>query len=1412
MFKRQKAYEWGRRIGCIKGPNREKKIPGNLVGETNETDVLLHGKLGKALIDTGSSISTISKDFYDTHLSDLTITPLENLLQIESATGHDLPYLGYISAELEIHGFLNKDTYLFLVTPTMSKRDDAIQILIGTNILRYVKDSLLGQYGERYMQKAPIRSAWLIALQCLSHNDKKIKRNGHLALLKSGETESVVIRPNERKTIQSYTSDGAIQPCTTAIIEKSAKSKLPMKDIEILQVAVTYTVDGKERVPVEISNHSKHTIIVSPRAIVAELQPVQVQPPPEDLVNKDSNFSADGTVNFDLSESAASGDEAEELVKFLKSWTKVFSTSDCDFGYTDRAEHEIHLTDETPVKNRYGRIPPGMFDELKNYLNQLVKAKLIRKSKSPWCSNMVIVRKPNGKIRICIDYRQINKKTIKDSYALPRIEEMLDCLKGAKFFSTIDMRSGFYHIPMKEQDKQYTAFSAGPLGFWEWNRMPLGLVNSPSTYQRLMEDCFSDLNNKICLIYLDDIIIYASTFEEHLERLGMVFQRLEECGLKLNQEKCKFFRSSVRFLGHVVDENGVSADTSKTEKIVNWPRPNNADQLRKFLGFAGYFRRFVKSFGQIAKPLYDLLGGPTKKTKKKKERPIVKPWQWSEAEESAFVQLKQCLTHPPILAYPDFGSPFKLHIDASGVGLGAILYQEQDEKDRVIAYASRGLSKSERNYPAHKLEFLSLKWAVTNKFHDYLYANNCTVFTDNNPLTYVLSTAKLDATGQRWIAALSNYNLVIKYKPGKLNTDADILSRLPGEREEREYSQEITPEMFNALCTCKTMNITTFAESTPFSVSSVDVLDYDFGEKIVESIQMRRAQVQDPIIGPFVKFVTNKQKPEKRHLQRDPETQALSRQYEKLEIKRGILYRRTENKNNEEHTYQLILPKEYRAMALTYLHDNMGHLGRDKTMGLVRDRFYWPKMSSDVEDKIKSCDRCILRKANPEKAPLINIRTTRPLELVCMDYLTLEMSKGAYENILVITDHFTRFAVAVATKNQSAKTTADVLFNQFIAIYGFPARLHSDQGATFMGQLVSELCKMTSVDKSHTTPYHAMGNGMTERFNRTLLNMMGTLEHDLKLDWKSQLPTLTHAYNCTRHDSTGFSPYYLMFGRQPKLPIDILFNLWDDSRDVEYCDYVEKLRERLHDSYRKAIEASGQRQSKQKEHYDKKAKYDCVKIGDRVLVKIVAFKGKHKIADNWENQVYKILDKPNVDLPVYVVKREDGEGPTRTLHRNLLLPLNCINDVPCCETDHENSEIGDTDTAEIDLPDELEDIESGSESEQSMLVIEDDRESVTLEVVVGEQNEEVFVAEPDSDSVSSDSEPAGEAPVPVRRSARQRKPPEKYSGDQWVMENKVSIPKLTNNSFDVAYFTQLLEKRVISETTWFSMCNSLLKT
>jgi len=1373
----------------------------DLVGHSNDGIIDINGVQLRALLDTGATVSTISLGKYQSSLMSFTsLIPLQEFeLDIEGAGGHKLPYLGYIEVELAVPTLnIEPISCLILVTPD-TNYSQTVPVILGTNILKRVMGNIEGKYGSRFQQTTQMPDVWYFTFRCMKiHSRETAKQNGRLAIIRCADRKKIMIPVNTTVSIDARCDKITSTSTGVGITQMWSESTIP-GGLSVTPSLVN--VQDETLMSVELSNLSSTPVVIAPGSILCQVQSCELV---DDIQLKaEDDTQAESWINkIHLNRSILNDSQQSMAHALISQWHEVFSKHDLDVGFTGLVKHGIQLNDCAPFKQRHRKIPHSMYTEVREHLKQLMDSGIVRRSQSPWASNIVLVRKEDQSLRLCIDYRQLNKRTVKDAYALPRIEELLEGLGGNQFYSVLDMKSGYHQVEIKEHHKQYTAFTAGPLGFFEFNRLPFGLSNAPATYQRLMESCLADLmfgDDRVCHIYLDDIIVASKTFKDHLNSLEKVFDKLHQSGLKLSPKKCFLFQEKVKYVGHIVSASGIETDPDKTIKLHTWPSPKNVDELRTFLGFASYYRRFVKGFASIAKPLNSLLTGPGKKRRKQKTSTAVKSkeWEWNEAQESAFQTLKQILTAPPILAYPNYGKPFVLHTDASFSGLGAVLYQTIDGEDKVIAYASRGLSKAELRYPVHKLEFLALKWAVTSKFHDYLYGTEFMVYTDNNPMTYVMEKTKLDATAHRWVAALGAYDFQIKYRTGKSNADADGMSRRP-QADEHGYC-DVSKDSIKTLCmSCNCSPYVTSLALTTTLPSGLDLYDE------VVPRDWRQLQSQDPVLHQFVRAVTQKKKPSVSQVNTRT-GKILLREFNKLVIQRGVLYRCVQI--NDVQVYQLVITDQLRHIALKGAHDDMGHMGRDKTLSVLRERMYWPNMSNDVDQHLRSCDRCIKRKSPTDvKVPMVSIISTQPMELVCIDYLSLEMSKGGFEHLLVITDHYTKYAVAVPTRNQSATVTADALVNEFIKHYGFPRRLLSDQGAQFEGHVIKELCNLTGVEKSRTTPYNPSCNGVTERLNRTLLGMLGTLDPDDKQDWKSRIGHLVHAYNCCRHDSTGYSPYRLMFGRQPRLALDVVLGLvTTDLDEPDYCKYVSKLRDSLKQAYELASRNITAAQHRQKTNHDEKARAAVLEVGDHVLVKVLAVKGKNKIADRWENKPYIVLEHPNPDIPVYKVQIENNEGKVRTLHRKHLLPIGSL---PVClrvEDEPEQSDLSVGDQPTNSDQNEEHNVDNGHDDNG---IDEDDQYVVRTEVadtpVDAVQREQFTVTEVTMDSdeleaeltteaVNIDPEPISneslaeeptesqpvERPIPApRRSTRTKKQTEYYG--QRIM-SQIQIP----NSVDL---------------------------
>ena len=564
--------------------------------------------------------------------------------------------------------------------------------------------------------------------------------------------------------------------------------QLPL-GVEVLSSYATLTT-GSNRITVVLRNNTNEWVEVQKVVPIARMVTANMIPP-ADLSSSPVKTSDSGRMSKEerqrtfFEKLGLSGLEswdakaAKQARSLLTEYHDLFSLEKNEIRCTKAAEHVIELKDPdaAPFKERFRRIPPPQVDEVREHLKLMLDAGAIQPSNSPWCNAVVLVRKKDGSLRFCIDFRRLNSLTKKDSHPLPRICETLDSLVSAAYFSTFDLTSGFWQVPMAEESKQFTAFTLGSMGLFECDRMPFGLCNTPATFQRLMQNCLSELNLTYCLIYLDDVIVYSKTPEEHLQRMCVIFDRLCEHGLKLKPTKCDLFRMELIYLAHHVSKDGVKPSKKNVASIIACSPPKTYTDIRSFTGVVGHYRCFIKGFVHIAAPLYDLISGVNKD--KKSESVELSP----EALE-AFNILKEKCVNAPVLAFPDFKKPFLLEMDASRKGLGAVLSQKQDDgRYHPVAYASQTINETEQWYHSNKQEFLALKWAVTEQFHEYLtpYGKNRNEFvvcTDNNPLTYIFSSAHLDAAGHRWVASLADYNFSLEYQKEKDNTVADFLSHM----------------------------------------------------------------------------------------------------------------------------------------------------------------------------------------------------------------------------------------------------------------------------------------------------------------------------------------------------------------------------------------------------------------------------------------------------------------------------------------------------------------------------------------------------------------------------------------------------------------------------------------------------------
>lgn len=877
-----------------------------------------------------------------------------------------------------------------------------------------------------------------------------------------------------------------------------------------------------------------------------------------------------------------------EINTLLQDYKDLFR---CTPGVTNLSHHHIPITGN-PIRIPPRRIPAHYKKEVEEQIQQMLNKGVIQESSSPWMAPAVFVRKKSGEIRLCVDYRELNKKTQKDAYPLPLPDEVQDKLAGATVFTTLDLQSGYWQIPVNPEDRPKTAFCPGPgMGLFEFCCMPFGLTGAPSSFQRLMNQIFRGL--PYVTTYIDDILVHSTNKSEHLLHLKEVFDRLRQANLSLRGRKCHIARSQVPYLGHIFAGTGMSPDKQKVSAVKEWPTPQNAADVRTFLGLASYYRRYIQSFANIAKPLHELTQKNTK-------------FMWSQEHTQSFNTLKEMLVQAPVLMYPQFkqdSPPFILQTDASSIGLGAVL----EQNGHAIAYASRSLKKPEQQYSVIQKECLAVVFAL-KQFRHYLLGRPFQLLTDHSPLQW-LSSQKMEGLLCRWSLAIQEYDFTIKYRKGCLNGNADALSRV----------------------------------DSPVSTAVTQVST----EPI--KVKLYAAQQADPVTKLLASALQNAPDKPTGQQWRHPPFLRFRQLWSQLTISDGIVCRRYQPNPGGEVITVPVLPSSMQQTTMYRCHNSpaAGHQGADKTLNLLKSEAYWVNMAADVEKYCRECVTCQHSKLSlPTKAPLVSMPIGNPWQMVAVDILSVPVSTQGNRYLLVVQDYFTKWADAIPLPNQKAPTITSALIKLFSTM-GMPEIVHSDQGQNFESMILKQSLDAFGISKSHTTAYHPEGDGLVERFNRSLLQLLRTYVEQ-ESEWEEHLPLALYAYRTAVHTATGVSPYVLMFGRQPKMAVFELPRAFDSTT---YQFHLRTKLATLKDMVESNLVSSA---ADQKKFYDRKSCVRSFQVGDNVWLSLPrAGKLDPKWEGNWK--VVSVKNPVNVEISdgtrikiVHINRLQHRVQPTNT--------------------------------------------------------------------------------------------------------------------------------------------------------------------
>jgi hypothetical protein len=871
-----------------------------------------------------------------------------------------------------------------------------------------------------------------------------------------------------------------------------------------------------------------------------------------------------------------SSEERREAEALLNRYAEIFSIDLKNPGVASMVSHSINTGSSQPVRSAPYRVSMSERARISNLVGDMLANKVVRPSISAWASPVVLVSKKDGSVRFCVDYRKLNGVTIRDAYPLTRIDDALAAFNGSEYFSTFDCCSGYWQIPMTEADREKTAFIT-PDGLFEFNVMPFGLTNAPATFQRFIDAVLAGYHWKFLIVYLDDIIVFSRTFRQHLKDLSQVFERLKQANVKLKASKCHLFKKELVYLGHLVSREGIRPDPRKIEALEKMPIPSSVPQLRAFVGFCGFYHKFIKNFAILCAPLYALT--------KLNARFI-----WEGKHQLAVEAIKRALCTFTLLYHPNYSLTFVIRTDACDFGLGAVLAQIVEGQERVVQFASRTLQPAEKKWCIREKEALAIIWACET-FRVYVHGTRFTVETDHSSLQWLLG-AKEPPRLVRWALRLSEFNIDIKYRKGSANQVADALSRMP-----IEGPVPADEERFESLLPAR-----------------VQI----FGELKLNNTEIEKAQFEDPELNPIIDLCRKN-----------------AGKFGAFELVEDLLFK------NDNGKKLLMVPFSLVEQVLGIYHNETmsAHLSRDRMLSLLKVRFFWPRMNADITDWVAACLTCT--KVKPPRALrnglLVPVVSAHPFEKVGLDIAgPIHVSKGGNRYILVCIDYFTSWVEAAPMKSITADEVIRTFFSMVISRHGCPKVVITDQGTQFTSKAFSTLCDQFQIKSELASAYHQQSNGKVERFIGFLKKTLATITKADQSNWDQLLDHCLLAYRASLNRMLNDTPFFLIYGRDAVLPQDMFIKHHNgrsvplSGDDPELSIYKVKLTETLRLAYEVLNAKKTEEQARYKDYYDLTHKEINFVNGQEVMLFVPAVKPGYtaKLLASWEGP-FKVIGKIN---------------------------------------------------------------------------------------------------------------------------------------------------------------------------------------
>lgn len=1116
------------------------------------------------MLDTGASCSIIDLGTIQNLGLDKNI--IKSTHELIDASGNDMSIAG--SVDLNVH---SRD---FRVVQNMKVLNSKTfrNVILGRDFLSHFKTVEFDFVGNR----VKLGNQWS---NCVEIRGKELVRLNEKTSV-AGRTETV-IQVKCKKSTALITADFEPIP----ISEKPGIYATYCRVIPNIEGVFNITLLNVTDQSIELDCDQMIGHLVSTDKSVSVIEPVSAATSPtKDNIVVGSNLSMT---------------EKEQISSLICKYKDVFASNPKKPNLVKNMKHRIITNNEQPVNRKPYRVPYAWHAEVDKQIQEMVDNNIIRPSSSPWNAPIILVRKKDNSMRFVCDFRGLNDVTKKDSYPLPRIRDVIDNMQGTEYWTTLDAASAYWSIPVAETDKEKTAFSVSR-GKFEFNVMPFGLCNAGASYQRMMDINLAGLPTNRILAYMDDIVVFSKTFDEHLSSIEQLFQRLQTSGISLKLSKCVFASNKVDFLGFELSNVGIKPQSRLTDAINKYGVPSTKKELKGFLGLAGFYRDFIPDFAKISKPLNELTSDKTQ-------------FNWTPSCDQAFNKLKHLLSSEPVLHFPDLSKQFVLEVDASNYAVGGVLSQQgNDNKLHPVAYFSTALQKSQQNWSATSKEAFALVLAVRH-WHVYLTGRHFVLNSDHNPLTHLRQQRDPRGKFGRWISELEEFDYSISYIRGKDNTKADALSRNHAANQSQPAS-----EFENKI-------YASFLQNDSFLS------------------QLKAAQLEDPLIKSNSALIASQQRV----------TQGrLKRIQSQLRIENGLLTK----------SGRPIIPASLRRFVVNEYHKS-AHLGVDKMYSLLRDRFYWPNMYGYIRSFVTACETCQRTKSDslPPKAPLVKTYIPNaPMQFVSLDIAYLPKDSHGYQYILLIGDVFSKYIEVIPLKDQTAQTVVDAFVKNWIYIHGTPFFLLTDQGSNVDGTVMRDICNLLGIEKRRSSAYHSPGNGFAERNIRSIKDMLRSVLLHRRLDqskWRSVLPELVFALNTSFSKSTKCVPYSTVFGRSAVLPQDIVFQEVpvDEHERLSASDYEEEVTSILSDVYKQVVEALELNKQKMQQYYNKNLRFYNYSEGQQVWLKTKHYKsGENRKLAPRRTGPWTVLKKlPNgVNFQIKNTRNE-----TKVVHHDRLSPV-----------------------------------------------------------------------------------------------------------------------------------------------------------